>query len=459
MEIKLPEQYKETMKRLLGQDFKAYEDSFLREPYGGIRINTLKITPKDWEKISPYGMERVPWTENGYYYNPRLKPARHPYYFAGLYYLQEPSAMLPANVLAVKPGDRVLDLCGAPGGKSTELGAKLLGQGVLVANDLSNSRAKALLRNLERFGVENAVVISESPEKLLNFFPEYFDKILIDAPCSGEGMFHKDGTMTGDWELKGPDYYSSIQKGILKAAIAMLRPGGCLLYSTCTFSPKENEEIIAWLLDQEPSFSVLPIPQAEGMDRGHPEWADGREELKGCVRLWPFQVKGQGHFAALLRKNNSIHKEDLQAGALVERVSLPSQVLEFFRQMNLDVNQWTAHKETKILDNRIYLVPKGMPDLKGLRILRSGLLLGELKKDRFEPAQAFAMCIHSEEGKGVHLSDYEEAVKYLKGETLFLEDEKKAGWQLVRIDGFPLGWAKAQKGTLKNKYAAGWRWQ
>ena len=246
----LPVSFLDEMKQLLGDEYEDYLKSFQMPHFSGIRINSLKITNEHWQKIAPFPTEPVSWTPNGYYYEEEIKPSKDPYYFAGLYYLQEPSAMLPAAVLPVIPGDRVLDLCAAPGGKSTELGARLQGQGVLFSNDISNSRAKALLKNLELFGIPNICVTSETPEKLAQELPEYFDKILVDAPCSGEGMFRKDETMVKDWLVHGPGYYGPIQKQILEAAAALLAPGGVMVYSTCTFSVQENEESVSWLLSR-----------------------------------------------------------------------------------------------------------------------------------------------------------------------------------------------------------------
>ena len=234
--MNLPETFVNKMKRLLGGDYENYEKCFDLPRHYGLRVNTAKISVEKFLEIAPWPLRPVPWIENGFYFDGELyQPARHPYYFAGLYYLQEPSAMTPADRLPVDPGDRVLDVCAAPGGKATELGARLNGTGILAANDLSSSRAKGLLKNLELFGIGNVLVLSEEPGKLVSRFPEYFDKILIDAPCSGEGMFRKDKKMIRAWEEHGPEYFSRIQKSIITQAAQMLAPGGMLLYSTCTF--------------------------------------------------------------------------------------------------------------------------------------------------------------------------------------------------------------------------------
>lgn len=312
---RLPEDFLERMKALLGDEYQAYLDSFENPCHNGLRINTLKISREEWERIAPFKTRPVPWIENGFYCsgegkeedslserasggsasgNSAVRPSRHPYYYAGLYYLQEPSAMTPANLLPVEPGQRVLDLCAAPGGKSTELGAKLRGRGLLFANDISASRARALLKNLELFGIPNICVSSETPEKLCGLFPESFDRILVDAPCSGEGMFRKDADMVKSYRSRGPEEYAPIQRAILECAVKMLRPGGMLLYSTCTFDEEENEGTVRHILNAFPDMSLQSLPQREGFARGI--------GLPECVRLFPHRVEGEGHFLALLKK-------------------------------------------------------------------------------------------------------------------------------------------------------------
>ena len=295
-ELKLSEEYLNRMRDLLGEEeFSAYLKSFDEERLYGLRVNTAKVTPEAFPELVSWDLKPVPWIPNGFYYEGTERPAKDPYYYAGLYYLQEPSAMTPAMLLPVEPGDRVLDLCGAPGGKSTELGVKLAGKGVLISNDISNSRAKALLKNLELWGISNICVTSETPDKLADVFGPWFDKILIDAPCSGEGMFRKDDDMVKSYEERGPEYYSEIQKEITDQAVRMLAPGGLLLYSTCTFSRCEDEEIICHILENHQEMELIRLPLFEG--------ASGGIGLDGCIRLFPHKIKGEGHFISLLRKN------------------------------------------------------------------------------------------------------------------------------------------------------------
>lgn len=457
--MKLPEIYLEKMKQLLGDEFPQYEASFDEVPFAGLRVNTLKLKPEQFKEISPFALSEVPWTPNGFYYdkssqNKKEQPGKHPYYFAGLYYIQEPSAMTPAALLPVEPGDCVLDMCAAPGGKSTELAAKLQGKGVLVTNDISASRAKALLKNIEVFGVTNGAVLSEVPDHLTEYFPEYFDKILIDAPCSGEGMFRKDNAIIKSWDEERPEFFHKIQLSILDAAVKMLKPGGYMVYSTCTFAPIENEGSIQYLLDNYPEFEVVSVDAYEGFRKGHPEWIlNGSEELNHTFRLWPQHIKGEGHFVALLHKKGE-PKKGKETGKK-KLPKFPKGTEDFFSQVNLDLEG----KHFEEFGEKVYLVPDILPDLRGLRILRTGLYLGEKKKNRFEPSQSLAMALKA--GDYPHTLNYAcdslELKKYLKGETIELENDKLSGWQLVLADGYPLGWGKASNGRLKNKYLPGWR--
>ena len=459
--MKLPIAFEEKMKALLGEEFEEYIACYEEPRYYGLRVNTRKISVSEFMKICPFEIRPIPWIENGFYYDgEKVTPARHPYYFAGLYYLQEPSAMTPASRLPIEPGDKVLDVCAAPGGKATELGARLGSEGVLVANDISSSRAKGLLKNIEVFGIGNMLVLSEEPGKLLEYFPEYFDKILIDAPCSGEGMFRKDKKMIKAWEEHGPEFFSKIQKNIIIQAAQMLKPGGMLLYSTCTFDAAENECIIEHLLNKYPEFIMKEIKNYEGFTSGMPQLTDsGKSDLIKAVRIFPHKMHGEGHFLALLQKGQSVPEEVRGSGKKAVK-EIPEELKAFFQNidMKLDTNRLDIHGE------RVYYMPEGLPNVKGIRFLRTGLLLGELKKKRFEPSQALAMSLKKEQYVSVidlPVSD-ERILKYLKGETLDLADRvsaKEKGWYLFCVDGYPLGWGKLANGILKNKYLPGWRWQ
>mgnify|MGYP005764254939 FL=1 len=453
----LPVAFIKNMREILGEEGLAeYLDSFEKPKFTGLRVNTSKISVEEFLRISPFKLRRVPWTENGFYYTEEDSPTHHPYYYAGLYYIQEPSAMAPAAVLPVERGERVLDLCAAPGGKATELGAKLNHTGLLVANDASASRTKALLKNLEVFGIPNLLVTSEMGDRLDRYFHEYFDKILIDAPCSGEGMFRKQTHMIPAWEKQGPEVFANMQREILRQAAELLKPGGTMLYSTCTFSKLENEGSIDGFLAEHPEFTLEEIPRQEGFCSGMPELVGSRFPLERCVRLFPHKIDGEGHFLALLKKAGE------KIPGAPEPAGRPGRIpaeLEAFLQ---DVSMPMELSRIVVKDTRVFLMPEGVGRCPGLRFLRSGLYLGELLKKRFEPSQAFAMALKKEEYASViDLSAADDRViRYLKGETLEIEDGESSrpeGWQLVCVDGYPLGWGKLIRGTLRNKYFSGWR--
>ena len=502
------------MQDILGDEYQEYVDCYEAPRYYGLRVNTKKISVEDFVRICPFEIRPIPWIENGFYYDgAQISPAKHPYYAAGLYYLQEPSAMTPANRLPVEPGDRVLDVCAAPGGKATELGAKLQGQGVLVANDISASRAKALLKNVEVFGIRNSFIVNEVPAKLAENFPEFFDKILVDAPCSGEGMFRKDPAVAKVWDGNKPYECAKQQKEIITRAAQMLAPGGDLLYSTCTFSPEENEQVIQFLLDSREDMEIREIKPFDGFAPGRPDvayegWNSeesenrkmGSADLKKCVRIWPHKMAGEGHFLALLHKrapeetageqkndrvvsNNSETTVDEQKNQVqgvisdIKGIGKPETkaLTEFFADVSMEMN-W---KQVEVRKGQVYLVPEALGARKGLVFLRNGLYLGEIRKDRFEPSQSFAMALKKKEYMAVIDLDYSDmrVEKYLRGETLDVDDivaknlqaaseadlpkavgkRLEKGWQLVCVNGYPLGWGKLVNGTLKNKYHAGWR--
>jgi NOL1/NOP2/fmu family ribosome biogenesis protein len=353
----------------------------------------------------------------------------------------------------------VLDICAAPGGKSTELAAKLKGSGIIISNDISNSRAKALLKNMELFGIGNMAVTSEPPNVLADRFTGYFDKILIDAPCSGEGMFRKSGSMITAWENNGVKLFSDIQRGILNEAVKMLKPGGTILYSTCTFSPDEDERSVEYMLSLDSQLELLDIQKFPGFDDGHPEWGNtSNQDLRRCARLWPHRLRGEGHFLAMARKAQS--EEGICGTALYpfKKSKLPDYVAEFFSHISLDAGIEMERIEEN--NGRLFYIKRDMPDIKGLRTLRIGLFLGEMKKNRFEPSQSLAMYLKGCYYDNVCLfeADDKTVIKYLKGETVFTEQKNlKNGYVLVCVDGYPLGWAKHSGGTLKNKYLSGWR--
>lgn len=464
--IQFPEKFQERMQQMLGdEEYAEFLKSYDLPFHNGLRINTWKTKPQELLQRMGVDLKQVPWNETGFYLENKKQFSKHPYYQGGLYYIQEASAMLPAKLVNAQPGEKILDMCAAPGGKSTAIGAALKGEGLLISNDISKSRAKALLRNLEGFGIINSIVVSEYPEKLSRYFPEFFDKVLIDAPCSGEGMFHKEPSMTESWLRMGPEEYHKLQMEILTYGAKMVRPGGKLIYSTCTFSPEEDEGSIAWFLQEHPDFHLVEVDDDKDLcgchciDHGHPEWADGNPELTKTRRLWPHHLEGEGHFAAVLCRD----KDSVPSGGRVTLATvpkLPAEMESFFQFLDTEGIHYPFDKKRLLVQNGyVQYIPEGMPELKGLHIMRSGWFLGELKKKRFEPSGAFARGLTPDVCDKViaYPGDSEEVVRYLKCETLQVNPNLKNGWYLICVDEFALGWGKVSNGTLKNKYPYGWR--
>ena len=436
----LPEGFTRRMQTLLGEEYEAFAASFDRPLCTGLRQNPLKTGFTG--DLSRFGLEPVPWCPTGFRYDADTRPGLSPWHAAGLYYLQEPSAMAPAELLDVQPGERVLDLCAAPGGKSTQLAGKLAGRGILVCNEIHPKRARILSGNIERLGVANALVINEHPQRLERRFAGWFDKILVDAPCSGEGMFRKEAAAVTDWTEQTNTICANRQGEILRSAAAMLRPGGRLVYSTCTFSPLENEGVIAQFLQAHPEFSLLPA-DAPWFSPGRPEWAESHmPELANTLRLWPHRLAGEGHFAAVLCRRGPDARTELPQEPAAQ---LPPELRAFCEETG------AMYPEGKLLrfGQTVYLAPAELPELKGLHVLRAGLELGELLKNRFEPAHAWALWLPTLDSR-ISLSEQEVATqRYLAGDVL---EAPQRGWTLVQVDGLSLGWAKGTGSILKNHY-------
>ncbi|MGG6314554.1 RsmB/NOP family class I SAM-dependent RNA methyltransferase [Paenibacillus macerans] len=510
MAVQIPMAFLERMRELLGSEFDAFLSSYDNPRYAGIRINTLKIAPDAFRKLAPFELRPIPWCETGYYVDEQIKPGKYPYYHAGLYYIQEPSAMAPVELLDVKPGERVLDLCAAPGGKSTQIAGKLQGRGMLVTNDINAERTKALAKNIELYGVRNAVVLNESPERIARAFSHYFDKILIDAPCSGEGMFRKDEDMARLWEPHWVDKYAEMQRDILKTAADLLAPGGRIVYSTCTFAPEENEARIAEFVRDNPQFRVVPLARDAGIAPGRPDWLEwlekGEEEpvfpsefaaqTAGCGRLWPHLIEGEGHFLAVLELQGegsskeaadeydiiSSERGSEARGKRGSRVNQRPRQAAGGERKGLDerelLGSWQAFAreqlsaelpgEPLLFGGNIYLSPLPKERLDGLKVVRPGWYVGTVKNGRLIPGQPLATALTPAEAiRVLDLSAQDgEAVRYLKGETLEVGAERlqchegagPKGYVLITVDGYSLGWGKWQDGLLKNEYPAGWRW-
>ena len=434
----LPEGFLGKMQRLLGAEFEAFLAAYDRPLMPGLRENPRKRAPA--AALAEFHLADVPWARDGHYYDPLTRPGLSPLHDAGAYYLQEPSAMAPAGLLGAQPGERVLDLCAAPGGKSTQLAAAMVGHGLLVCNEINPKRAKILAGNIERMGVSNALVLNEHPARLAERFAGFFDRILVDAPCSGEGMFRKEAAAVSDWSEETVLMCSRRQQEILHSAAAMLRPGGRLVYSTCTFSPEENEGTISAFLHVHADFSVLPV-DAPWFAPGRPEWVAGPAPgLAHTVRLFPHKLRGEGHYAAVLQKSGDAPGAELPPEAAVKA---PKELAEFCTQVGaaLPEGHFAAFGES------ILLVPDELPELRGLKVLRAGLELGQARKGRFLPAHAWALWLQTA-AQTLPLSD-EQARRYLAGQTL---ESALRGWVLLDYGGCTLGWAKGDGQQLKNHY-------
>lgn len=443
--------FKAKMEQLLGDEYQAYLNSFEKPAFNGLRVNTQKISVADFLKIVPFKLKPIPWTSDGFYYCGDDRPSKHPFYYAGLYYLQEPSAMLPAESLPIEDGDIVLDSCAAPGGKSTKLAVKLNGSGLLVSNDISASRANALLRNIERFGTKNAYVLSEDLTKLTKQYPNFFDKIIIDAPCSGEGMFRKDPDMLKNYQNDSPEKYHIIQKQIIEIAYQLLNPGGEMVYSTCTFDIQENEAVIYQLLCQHQDMEVLPIlVEYPGFSKGLAY--KGENSLTLARRLYPHKLDGEGHFVCRLKKQGK--KEVVATDGKFASCKIEACVLEFLKLINWDFSKYQYLK----IKDECYLIPTSPFKAQKIRILRSGLHIGSLKHGSFIPSQALAMALkHGEYANIINLNvDDERVIRYLKGETITLNESYQDGYYLIMVDNYSLGFAKITKGLFKNKLDRGW---
>ena len=435
----LPPAFLDRVRQQLGPEYEAFLASYHRPRALGLRLNPLKT---DRPPILPFTLSPLPWAAYGFWYPSEERPGLHPWHEAGLYYLQEPSAMAPAELLDPQPGERVLDLCAAPGGKSTQLAGKLRGKGLLVCNEINAKRAKILSGNIERLGISNALVLNEHPKRLEERFAGYFDKILVDAPCSGEGMFRKEEAAVTDWTEDTNAICANRQLEILTSAAAMLRPGGRLVYSTCTFSPVENEGVISDFLWKNPDFSVEK-PDVPFFSPGRPDWvANPAPGLEKTFRLWPHKLLGEGHYAAVLRRAGD------EAPAVLPpepAARCPQELTDFCARTG------AALPEGKLLrfGDVCYLVPQALPEVKGLRVLRAGLELGAVLKNRFAPAHAWALWLETLESS-VSLEESDPLLaRYLSGDVL---PSGKRGWTLVQADGLPLGWAKGDGSQLKNHY-------
>lgn len=454
----LPQEFLNRMKTLLGTEYADFFAGYEKSGCFSLRWNPLKggeLPQEQIKKWLPYLREAVPWARYGYYYEENIRPGKHPFHEAGLYYIQEASAMAPAAFLNAGPGERILDLCAAPGGKSTQIAADMQGRGLLVCNEIHPARARILSENIERMGICNALVLNEAPGTLAGRFEQYFDRILVDAPCSGEGMFRKKEEACHEWSMQNIEQCAKRQDEILDAAAGMLKAGGRLVFSTCTFAPEENEGSVSRFLARHPEFSIERPPFAPGFTGGRRDWIESPATgIENTVRLFPHKIKGEGHFAAVLVKEGD--PAGKKRPCRTEAGIREKECGEF-----VDFREEYIRKElTGILlkfGEQLYLAPEGTPSLHKLKVLRAGLHLGTFKKNRFEPSHALALALSSDDVKYVKNLDArgQQAQAYLRGEALQAEGEK--GWYLITVDGISLGWGKLAGEMMKNHYPRGLR--
>ena len=427
----LPEVFLERMKHQLGEEYDAFLQSLERPRAVALRFNPLK---GDAPKMDFVG-EAVPWEPQGWYYDPQARPGLHVYHEAGVYYLQEASAMAPVALLDPQPGERICDLCAAPGGKTTQIAGRMAGEGFLLCNEINPKRAKILSRNMERMAVSNALVTNEHPENLAKRFVGFFDRVLVDAPCSGEGMFRKEEAAVTDWSQETVEMCARRQGEILHSAAKMVRPGGRLVYSTCTFAPEEDEQAVAAFLASHPEFTPEPMET--------PWFVPGEN---GSHRMWPHKLLGEGHFAAVLRKTGGEEEEpDIPAGE-----KLPKEWVSFAKELKITLPEGKALP----FGQNLFWAPREMPDLRRLKVLRPGLELGTVKKDRFEPAHALALWLKDCANAESYAPEGPEMKEYLHGNVV---PSAKKGWCLVKAGEFSIGWGKGDGKVLKNHYPKGLR--
>lgn len=443
----LPQDFLSRMKELLGDEYADFLASYDEEKRQGLRINTLKSDGK--ATLEEFDLQGVPWCESGYYFNGAERPGKSALHEGGAFYIQEPSAMAVVENMGVSKGDFVLDLCAAPGGKSSHISCKLAGSGLLVSNEIIRSRAKILSRNIERMGVRNCVVLNESPIRLAKRFVGTFDKILVDAPCSGEGMFRKNPLAVEQWSLENVKACKQRQCEILEQAVKMLKDDGEIVYSTCTFSKQENEEVVNEFLSANADFKVK---------RSGYEFCGGyaieggrfNDELVKTNRIFPHRFGGEGHFFAILKRNGESREIKYSA----QNVKIDEKIAKEYKawqeeNINVKFDANLAFGQT------LYAMPQGVPRLDGLNAERVGLQLGEYKKNRFEPSHSLAASLRPCEAKRVLELSQQDAESYLNGQTIECGGER--GWTLITYKGVSLGWGKCDGVYVKNHYPKGLR--
>ncbi len=454
--MKLPQDFIEKYQTLLGSQASDFFASFSLPSEKGFRINPLKDRPRD---IAYSLANPVLYTKTGYYGTVSGRSLEHQ---TGYVYSQDLSAMYVAENISVRPEDKVLDLCAAPGGKSTQIASAMGNQGLLVSNEINHKRAEILAQNIERIGAKNVIILNEDPSKLAKNFPGFFDKILVDAPCSGEGMFRKDHKAVSYWNKDYPRQCAARQKEILLSAMEMLAPNGTILYSTCTFAPEEDEQVVAWMLNRFPHLRLEPLKKYAGMDPGRPDFASGESALVGAVRMWPHHLRGDGHFIAKLTENK------VNACAQIySKTSSKKKKMKTLRKHELSPEQrelWQKFSEhltsefnfnkqdLQCYGNHLYLYRVEWPDISRLRFIRPGFLLGEFKKKRFEPSYTLALALGPHDFTPHLDMDDQQWAQYVHGDVVQISADMQLakGWALLVCEGKPFAFGKIVGNTVKN---------
>jgi NOL1/NOP2/sun family putative RNA methylase len=462
--IELPGPFVKRMQQLLGAEASDFLACLAAPPQPGLRVNSLKVSPLEFQALSTLELEAVPWCPDSYLVSvpETFQPGRDPYHAGGLYYVQDPSAAAASVLLDPQPGDSVLDLCAAPGGKATHIAARLQGQGLLVANEIRSGRAATLVENLERIGARAAVVTSASADVLARHWVAAFDRVLVDAPCSGEGLFRKNMLARREWRPAVVEGCALRQRSILAAGADMVRPGGRLVYSTCTFAPEENEAVVAQFLRDQPEFALIPPPPLPGFEPGRPDWVAPslakNNRLERCVRLWPHRSPGEGHFMATFdRQGQASAARWAPAGG-----SLPRKIADLLRQFwDETLLGEQPGKGWLQWGQSLYLSPMTPTRWRFLRPVRPGWHVGQIGPSHFAPAHALAMALKPSAVRPTKRIDLTtgspELEAFLRGEPLRLAGLPR--WSLVTVDGFALGWGKRVGEVVKNHYPRSLRWR
>ena len=471
---KLPEKYVERMKRLLGEQYPLYEAALSRPPTKGFRVNTKKISAEDFEGINVFGAERIPYVEDGFYLDYEDKIGNHPFHHAGMVYVQEPAAMAPAECIDIQPDWWVLDMCAAPGGKSSQIAGKLGEGSVLVSNEIIPSRCRILTGNVERLGLTNVITTCMDTERLAAEFPRTFDLIMVDAPCSGEGMFRKEEIAIDEWSEDNVRMCAERQAKILDNAVNALSNGGYIVYATCTFSLEENEMTVDGFLRRHPEFEIVPV--CRDVERATVEgiYFEGCacESIGYARRFYPHIGRGEGQFMAVLHSTldkqprGELESKTVSADGRAERgkgknrarkasTELSAGIISAARAfLSETLCSYKAENVTEYNGNPVYFPP--LFKVKNGVAFSFGVNIGEVRKNYIQPHHQFFMAMGRDFKRRIELSpDSDELRRYLHGESF--ECDCEDGWAVVTVCGCSVGGVKVVSGTAKNHYPKGLR--